>query len=311
MTIHIRCASSVDEFAAVATAAEHIAETTQYVHRLFENQCSRLSWCLIALREGVPVARLALWALPAQEGPRDFVLLNARWGTDPDGAQHLLRHIDALFIAANSDSIGHCQDTPPREPQWQTEMEARKQFLIAAGFHVARHTLRYRLPDATVAGQHDGRIRFEPTTEADEALLESLIARVAAASHDQLDREACAAYGADAHAKQLLMDLREMRVDDGWWQIAYAGEHPIGFILPTGSADLGTVGYVGVLPEHRGNGYVDALIGYASRTLQSAGFSRIAADTDFSNGPMAQAFERNGWQQFGERLEWTKSLKAN
>jgi RimJ/RimL family protein N-acetyltransferase len=317
MTIHIRCASSIEAFAAVATSHEHVADTAQYVRRLFDTKCSRPDWCFIAEESDEAVARIALWSSPHDDIPRDFVLFNAPWGSNGsarDAATHLLSHIEQFFIAAGANSIGHCQDVPPREPQWQTNESARQQSLEGAGFHIARHTLRYRLDDTSFTPAPSDRINLAAIAETDDASLLPLVAQVAAASHDQLDREGCAELGAHEHVRELIADLRKMRVDTGWWRIAY--EHKsdgtngaaIGFILPTGSADMGTIGYVGVLPEHRGKGYVDALISHATFVLKAARFTRIVADTDLDNKPMAKAFERSGWLCFGERLEWTKRL---
>jgi GNAT superfamily N-acetyltransferase len=323
MTFHIRVARDVEEFVATATSAEHIADIARYVHRLFDTHCSHLNWCLIAEgADGAPCARVALWSLPERETPLDLVLLDGDWHGDRPALQALLRHVETIFRNAGCDSIGHCQDIPPREPQWQEHGAARRTFLESAGFLVVRHTLRYRCDAAGVA-QSPARVVSPPSEPpldlvavdaTNEPQLVDLVAQVAAASHDELDRSGCAEHGAKEHAKRLLADLREMRVDDGWWRIAYrracAGASPeaIGFILPTASADMGTIGYIGVLPAHRGHGYTDPLIAHTTRVLTDAKFTRLIADTDHSNKPMARAFERNDWLYFGERLEWKKML---
>jgi RimJ/RimL family protein N-acetyltransferase len=318
MKTSIRCASSIEAFAAVATSPEHIAYTAQYVQRLFDTKCSRPEWCFVAEQSGKSIARIALWSLPEHDTPLDFVLFNASWnadrGADDDAATQLLAHVEQFFIAAGVRAIGHCQDTPPREPQWQTHGDARRECLERAGFHIARHTLRYRLHDEFRASTSSDRLYLVALADKDDTALLPLVAQVAAASHDQLDREGCARLGAREHARRLIADLREMQVDDGWWRIAHERNTDgtigavVGFILPTASADMGTIGYIGVLPEYRGKGYVDELITHATQALQAAKFPRIVADTDLSNKPMAKAFERNGWTCFGERLEWTKKL---
>ncbi len=327
MTIIIRVENNIEAFSSVATLPEHIADTVQYVQRLFDTKCSRPEWCFVAENSGGAIARIALWSLPAQHIPLDFVLFNAHWDAyciaPDDVATLLLSHAERFFIAAGAKSIGHCQDTPPREPQWQTNEAARQQCLERAGFHIARHTLRYRLVHASVKPSVNASIRpaisdcinLVTVTEADDDALLALVAQVVAASDDQLDREGCARLGADEHARELIADLREMRIDADWWRIAFATNTDgtmgaaVGFILPTASADMGTIGYIGVVPAHRGKGYVNALIAHATHMLQDAQFSRIVADTDLANKPMAKAFERNGWTCFGERLEWTKKLK--
>ena len=52
---------------------------------------------------------------------------------------------------------------------------------------------------------------------------------------------------------------------------------------------------VGVLPEHRGNGYAAELLLEASHLLAEGGAEEIVAATDVSNTPMAAAFARCGY----------------
>jgi ribosomal protein S18 acetylase RimI-like enzyme len=55
------------------------------------------------------------------------------------------------------------------------------------------------------------------------------------------------------------------------------------------------VAYLGVLPEHRGRGYVDDLLLEATHLLVEAGATEIDAATDVGNTPMAVAFARCGY----------------
>ena len=65
---------------------------------------------------------------------------------------------------------------------------------------------------------------------------------------------------------------------------------------PPGLGPFGPdVAYVGVPPEHRGNGYADDLLLEASHLLAEAGATEIEAATDVGNAPMAAAFARCGY----------------
>lgn len=72
---------------------------------------------------------------------------------------------------------------------------------------------------------------------------------------------------------------------------------------------VGTITYIGVAPEHRGRGHVDALLKVANRTARELGFHAILSDTDTLNVPMQEAFRRNGhsskatgWHKWMHRL---------
>jgi RimJ/RimL family protein N-acetyltransferase len=87
------------------------------------------------------------------------------------------------------------------------------------------------------------------------------------------------AAGAAAARAARLRPSRELRRDQR------AGSGPFG----------PDVAYVGVLSEHRGNGYANDLVLEASHLLAEGGATEIEAATDVGNGPMAAAFARCGY----------------
>jgi RimJ/RimL family protein N-acetyltransferase len=74
--------------------------------------------------------------------------------------------------------------------------------------------------------------------------------------------------------------------------------------MPTKSPAFATIGYIGVVPEQRGKGYIDTLLRQGTATLLTAGAVTIRADTDVNNLPMANAFRRCGYRQFATRREY-------
>ncbi len=77
-----------------------------------------------------------------------------------------------------------------------------------------------------------------------------------------------------------------------------------------------TVAYIGVVPEHRGNGYSDDLLRQATIVAQRAGFTSILSDVDVQNHPMRNAMMRNGHDEDPEWHYWEyqaplDSLRAN
>ena len=128
------------------------------------------------------------------------------------------------------------------------------------------------------------------------------------------EREKLGAQGA-AHA--FFEDARRLEHDPARWQLAYAphGEL-IGLVMPAEPPGFLTVFYVGVVPEMRGQGYVDDLLASGTATLLEArrregNDKPLRADTDVANKPMAAAFERAGWARFAGRREYVMDLAAD
>lgn len=88
-----------------------------------------------------------------------------------------------------------------------------------------------------------------------------------------------------------------------WWRVASDGTGaPVGFIVPSATPYHRNVGYLGVLPSHRGLGLVDDLLDEVTRIHAGSGAERITATTDTTNWPMAAAFDRAGYEVTEIRL---------
>ena len=99
--------------------------------------------------------------------------------------------------------------------------------------------------------------------------------------------------------------------DRAWWFTASTpGGQPVGFGVPSRNSEVPVVGYLGVLPEHRGYGYIDDILAELTRILAAeAQANVIRADTDVANRPMAAAFERVGYRNTARRVVLSAPLR--
>lgn len=99
--------------------------------------------------------------------------------------------------------------------------------------------------------------------------------------------------------------------DRAWWRVATdSSDARVGLVIPSATPHSVNVGYLGVLPEHRGRGYVNELLAYVTTFHHAAGAKRITATTDASNFPMAAAFVRHGYRNVEVRLDLEASPEA-
>ena len=182
--------------------------------------------------------------------------------------------------------------------------------------------LSWRMDAALRAGLTDEleRLRFEWTSEAglpgtsgrltfraepDDEVFVQLFRRVLAGSLDATSTRTASAVGAAAQARADVAFYRDkMAGDRAWWRVAHTPDgETVGFGVPSRNTDVPVVGYLGVLPEHRGHGYADDIVAEITRVLVAeAAADTIHADTDLANRPMAAAFERGGYRNFARRL---------
>jgi RimJ/RimL family protein N-acetyltransferase len=164
------------------------------------------------------------------------------------------------------------------DPQTVIDLRRRSQAAAAAGLTETTDRLRYEWRREAGLPPRSARLRFEP---ADDDAFAAALARVDA-------REDVEMYAS-------------MPGDRDWWRLAYAGDALVGLAMPSANDAGPVVGYLGVLPEHRGRGYVDDLLAEITHRLAAIGAERVRADTDAGNVPMIRSFERLGYRRFAIR----------
>jgi RimJ/RimL family protein N-acetyltransferase len=170
-----------------------------------------------------------------------------------------------------------------------------------AGLTEELERLRYAWTAGTPIPEDSGRLVFRE--EPRDEVFAAAFAAVAEGSLDHHTRQALLVKDAETVAREDLADYLAMPGDRSWWRLAYTPEGELaGFALPSANQAGPVVGYLGVLPAHRGHGYVDDLLAEITRSHAARGAERVVADTDSGNTPMARAFERAGYELFAVRL---------
>jgi ribosomal protein S18 acetylase RimI-like enzyme len=296
------------ELAAFAAAGhpQHTDNTRQYLDQMLEAGSMRLDWCFVAEEDGRILGRVAYWTLPKIGIPLDIILLDAPWDDDDLAiGTELLQQTSQRMRAAGATDIEYVLDQPPQWPQWQYAPEQRQRLLTQLGFDVVRNTLRFEWQSTERAPVVPGRLSFRSFDEVGAPLFRSAIERVTSGTLDQRLASERAEFGAQAAAGRLLEEIEKMIYDPSWWQLAYAADGElVGLVMPSRNPTFAVIGYIGVVPEQRGRGYIDDLLAQATATLAASGASAIRADTDVANLPMAHAFQRAGYQQFATRREY-------
>ncbi|KQP80138.1 hypothetical protein ASF37_00440 [Aeromicrobium sp. Leaf289] len=155
-------------------------------------------------------------------------------------------------------------------------------------------TPEYGVPAAST------RVKFRPGSDAEFV---ELFRQAARGSLDVETRRALVSTDELSQARDDVEFYAGCPGERAWWKIATGRDgEAVGFIVPSATPYHRNVGYLGVLPGHRGKGLVDDLLGEVTRVHAQAGADRITATTDMTNLPMATAFERAGYQLTEVRL---------
>ncbi|MCB5183346.1 GNAT family N-acetyltransferase [Streptomyces antimicrobicus] len=290
---------------------ERNAATRAYLTQILERRCTRPEWCLVAEGEdGRPVGSVVLWALPDEPVPLAVVLFEAPAG-DPATGLALLDAAATLARAHGATELEHVVDAPAQAPQFQRDPERRGALLRRSGFDVIRDGRRYALDVPAELPPEDPRLTFRPLAELGREPFVAALAELLGDTADARLAAMVAEHGRRGAAELLFEDTAGLRHEPHWWELGYAADGtPAVISLPAENPGAPVIGFVGVLPAHRGKGYATSVVVRGSRVLAAHGATRILGDCDAANVAMARAFERAGYARFADRLEYARPLPA-
>jgi ribosomal protein S18 acetylase RimI-like enzyme len=307
-------ADELDLFVEAAGHPDHRREVERYLQSMFAAGSMRPEWCFVAEEEDRPVGRVALWTLPGMEEPFAVVLLDVPWNGDYVGVgTRLLGDVLNEARSLGAGEIEHVIDAPPMPPQFQHHPEERVKLLRSVGFAFRRETGRFEWRGGEMPSVPE-RLSFRTLEEVGEDAFVDAMMRVSEGTLDREIREEREKLGVRGAAREFFEDARRVRHDPAWWRLGYAPDGGlVGLVMPAEPPGFLTVFYVGVVPEMRGRGYVDALLAAGTAALLKArrrdGHEKpLRADTDVANVPMAVAFKRTGWARFAGRREYIVDL---
>ncbi|MFI7542578.1 GNAT family N-acetyltransferase [Actinoplanes sp. NPDC049599] len=263
----------------------------------------RPEWLWLALRGDRVVARAAWWSRPGDEHPVLMDVLDLA-GEVGDGAR-LVRTALATLGTDPPDYLRYVPGDWRDQPEVRRGVEQRMGVLESLGAKLFVERLRLEWRPGTPLPEPAGRLTFRPVRDAGELI--SLMTLVLEGTLDAHSRDDLTRMTARESAQEQYRDeLDRYATPHEWWQVATLPDgDPVGFVIPAHNGYNPIIAYLGVVPAHRGHGYVDELLAAGTRLLAGEGVPRIRASTDVGNVPMARAFARAGYVTFERQLDMT------
>ena len=261
----------------------------------------RPGWLWVALRGDHLLARVAWWGRAGDDTPYllDVLDLDDDAPDRVDAGVRLLRTAMTEVVPAGARRPRYNRDVPPDWRQVSRRVvEDRMGVLARTGARLFVERLRFQWHPGTPVPEPSGRLVFRPVRDTEEILtLMTLVLEGTLDVHSRDDlirmspREAAVRHYED--------DLARYRSPREWWRVATLPDgEPVGFVTPGRNDYNPVMGYLAVLPAHRGNGYIDEILAEGTRVLAAQDVPRIRAATDLGNTPMANAFQRAGYVNF-------------
>ncbi|WP_329439019.1 GNAT family N-acetyltransferase [Streptomyces canus] len=263
-------------------------------HRLTRH---RPDWKRVALRDGKVVARGAWWG-----GPDDTAPLNVNWFDVAEGEEEagteLLRTAPWQVELEMNLPAGWREN-----PEQRAAAESRFTAVQKAGYDLLVERFLYRWTPEHGLPERPGRLEFRP--EPDDAVFFDLLRRIHSATLDAHALKAIDEDGLDRAAQEELDFFHWCPSPREWWQIAHTPQGDVvGMHIPAHNPSGPCIGFIGVVPEHRGHGYAYDLLAECTHYLVEQGAEFVSAATDRGNFPMAANFAKAGYPVVRERLNY-------
>ena len=259
-------------------------------------------WAWVVEENGTIQALAIWWGLPGENHPYSIDGLYYAGDGDPVPVwTELLKYAVASRPADAEPPEYHffLDSDWQDDPEVVTALQVRSEAAAAVGLTGITDRLRYEWKPEYGLPERSTRLKFEP---ADDEAFVDVFRRVSEGSLDAATAREIARLGAEEAAREEVAMYKSMPGDRDWWRLAYDGDGElIGFHVPSANAGGPVVGYLGVVPEHRGKGLINDLLAELTHQLAETGAEQIRADTDFGNVPMAKSFERQGYRKFAVR----------
>jgi len=271
-----------------------------------------------ASNDNAVLAVAVWWALPGTTEPGALDLIYVHESVDP--ADRIALAADLLSTAHQAFAEEFGQTEPPEchvfvPGDWRDRPDVvdvltwRRAALERAGLGTLLERLRFAWTPADGPVPAESSRGLEFRAEPDDEVFVDLFTRVLNGSLDTTSTREAAQIGAAEQARKDLTHLRDQMLGErSWWRVAVNRDgETIGFGIPSRNPVVPVVGYLGVLPEHRGHSYIDDILAEITRTLVAeADAELIRADTDLVNEPMAAAFRRVGYRNHARRLVFSQ-----
>ncbi|MFE5484879.1 GNAT family N-acetyltransferase [Streptomyces sp. NPDC056527] len=291
---------------------ERNAATRAYLTQLLDSACTRPEWCLVAEDDdGRLTGSVVLWTIPGHDVPLAVVLFEAP-ADSPETATALLDAAAATARELGATELEHVVDSPAQAPQFQRNPERRGELLRTAGYEAVRDGRRFSLRNPGESGDlpaDDARLTFRSLAELGPEPFVTVLAELLADTADARLAADVRQHGARRAAELLFEETAELKHEAEWWELGYDADGTVAVIsLPAENPSVPVIGFVGVAPAHRGKGYATSVVIRGTRVLAAAGATEIRGDCDAANLAMARAFERAGYVNFADRLEFARPL---
>lgn len=302
--LRVRNVTEIDDFVDPTHDPDDYPATVQ---AMWEAGASRPDWCFVIEDDSKRLGRVGFGVAPTTSDPgwlgtlhpqELFVFgLHLPWDQDPTA-------VGIRLLAEAAAAIDE-QVPPMLEVRIidgvHDHVEARLHLAPGLGMELFAEKRGYQWIDEGQPIPHPDRLVLRSVSDIGVDAFREVMARCGSGTLDRNDRYYWQGCGPTNWAAQMTEYLDP---DDAeMWLVGYDNDSPVGYVAVARDEDVvSTIAHIGIVPELRGNGYVNELLAAGTEAARRAGIPQMLSDVDVLNHPMASAMVRAG--HLPDRRPW-------
>jgi GNAT superfamily N-acetyltransferase len=295
--LRVRTVTDINDFLGFPGDPENYADI---VKDDWESGESKRGWCLLLEDGDERIGRVGFLVTPTTSDPRwlgslpptelSIYGLELPWdGNYLDAGGQLIR-----------ESLREIQSEVPDLLQVRINVEgrpfadARRLLMESLGTELFQEKQGFSWRDHGESLDPGDRLSFRSVSDVGAGVYRSVMSLCGENSLDRNDRYYWQGCGPDNWAAQMMVYLHDH--DAPMWLVGYHDDVPVGYVAVGSDEAWGsTIIHIGVVPSHRGNGYIHDLIVAGTAAARRAGITSMLSDVDVLNQPMVSAMSRAGY----------------
>lgn len=282
----------IDRFVSIGLADADQRELKELLLNWWDEGRNKPEWCFIAEENGKLKARVFYAVFPDE--PKDLMVL----GLNIQDEKNIIEIGEKLITESLNKMKNYEFNTASQHLYFNpnSHFNEYRDILLNCGFKIIQEKKSYRWHGELIPSE-SGRLEYKSLKDVGKDIFIDAIKKVTRKTLDRDDILMVEEAGEEKAAEAEFNILKGIDYNEDWWKLAYVNGELAGLIIPQKFSDTdGAINYIGVVPEKRGQGFVDDLLIKGTLILKEYGIEDVMGDIDSNNFPMEQALVSTGYK---------------
>lgn len=305
MIIRSIVSKEIDSFVGLGLGDADQKELKDLLINWWKEGRNKPEWCFIAEEDGKFIARVFYAVFP--DNPQDLMAFGLYVdnveAAKETGVRLITESLDKMQNYKFNIAEYHIYFNPDKH------FNEYRNIMLSSGFKITQEKKSFYWTGEPLP-KESGRLEYRSLNDVGKDAFIEAIKIVTRQTLDGDDTLIVEEIGEELAAEKEFNLLKGIDYNEEWWKLAYVNGELAGLIIPQKFSDKdGAINYIGVVPQKRGQGFVEDLLINGTATLKEYGIEEVMGDIDKNNFPMEQALIRTGYKFRKPELVMKRDLK--